>query len=251
MSTRTDYSYIGVGKVWMRERGADAPFVDIGNISKLTLGVTEEEKKLQDFTSLGGGVLNSVPRITDVTFAATLHELKPGNIAMLLRGGATAVVAGSVADEEVQAYLGGLIPLLHASPTVTSVKNDNAGEPGATTYAAGTDYEVRAGGLYIPATSSITNDSLIHVAYSYGAEDVIEALTNAAKEYELQFEGLNEAQSGKAMLVDVWRVRTGAAKDFNLVGDNFAGFDVSGSVFKDPLITATGKSQYFRVRAVV
>ncbi|WP_232521682.1 hypothetical protein [Paracidovorax citrulli] len=40
---------------------------------------------------------------------------------------------------------------------------------------------------------------------------MIEALTTKAKELELIFEGLNEADDGKAKIVEIWRASQGVA----------------------------------------
>lgn len=245
-----DYSYIGTGKVYIKESTAAAPLVEIGNVSKLEFAVEEDAVELRDYTSPGGGVLNEVRRIKGCGASMTLHELKPGNIALMLYGSTSAAAAGTVPAEKVTAYRGGLVRLAYANPAVASVKNDNAGAPGATTYAVGEDYEVRPGGLFIPAGSAIADAAFIHVAYSYGAQDVIQALTNAGKEYALFFEGLNEAQSGKPFLVDAFRVRFGATKAFSLIGDAFAGFELAGKVLKDTSKSGAGISQFFKATSV-
>jgi hypothetical protein len=123
-------------------------------------------------------------------------------------------------------------------------------EAGNVTYVAGTDYEVRPGGIFIIAAGAIADAAVVKVDYSYGAEDVIQALTSAAKEYVLFFEGLNEAQSGKPFLVDAYRVRFGATKNFSLIGDNFAGFELTGAVLKDSTKTGAGVSQFFKATSV-
>ena len=53
MTTATR-SYIGKGKIYagLRSGGAMRP---IGNVSKISLAISEEKKELKDFTSAGGG----------------------------------------------------------------------------------------------------------------------------------------------------------------------------------------------------
>jgi hypothetical protein len=246
----SDYSYIGTGKIYMREAGKAVGLTEVGNASKLNFSVEEDVIQERDYTSPGGGVKNEVRRVKNVVTAMTLHELKPANIAIMLYGTADENAAGTVADEKISAYPGALTRLAHANPSSVVVKDDNAGAAGSTTYDAGDDYEVRPGGIFIPVGSAIQDADLIHVAYSYGAEDVIEALTSAAKEYELFFEGLNEAQSGRPFLVDVYRVRFGATKSFDLIGDNFAGYELTGAVLKDSTKTGVGISPFFKATSV-
>ncbi|MEW6490765.1 MAG: hypothetical protein AB1578_22990 [Thermodesulfobacteriota bacterium] len=241
-----DYSYIGAGKVYIKDNSTPAGLLEVGNVSKLEFSVEEDAIELRDYTSPGGGVLNEVRRVKGVTATMTLHELKAENVALMLYGSTTGVNAGTVADEVVTGYPGRLTRLAHAGPVDVVVKNDFEGAAGGTTFVAGTDYEVRPGGIFVLAGGDITPGQTLHVAYGYGVEDVIEALTAAAKEYGLFFEGLNEAQSGRPFLVDVHRIRFGATKAFSLIGDAFAGFEVAGKVLKDTTKTGAGVSQFFK-----
>ncbi len=240
-----DYSYIGSGKVYMRDRNATGGLIEIGNVSKLEVGTDEETKELKDFRSPGGGVLNEVRRISGVTLSMTLHDLSPENLARALYGTTSAVTAGSVTDEAVTAKKGALVRLAHVNPTSVTVKNDSGSE----TYVAGTDYEVRPAGIFILEDGDIANNSTIKVSYSYGAQDVVQALAGATGEYEHVFEGLNEARSGKPVIVDIWRARFGAAKSIGFIGDDYAGLEVEGKALKDTE-KPSGISQYFRVTIV-
>ena len=243
-----DYSYIGTGKVYVKERDSAAGLIEVGNVSKLEFSVEEDTAELRDYTSPGGGVLNEVRRVKGVAASMTLTELKPQNIAIMLYGSSTAGSATAITDEELVVYKGALTRLANIPDTTETltVKNDTDGSPGSTTYDVDDDYVVRPGGIYIPAASAIGDGATVHVAYKSKAADVIEALTASAKEYELFFEGLNEAQSGKPFLVDAFRVRFGATKAFSLIGDNFASYELTGKVLKDTTKVGTGDSQFFK-----
>jgi len=108
-----------------------------------------------------------------------------------------------------------------------------------------TDYEVRPGGIFFLAGGSTTDGETFEVDYNYGAQDLIQALESSAQEYEVVFDGLNEARSAKSVVVDVWRLRPGPAKELSLIGDNFAGLEMTGKCLKDSSKTG-GTSQYFR-----
>ncbi len=303
-----DYSYIGTGKVYVKDANTAGGLVEVGNCSKLEFSVDEDAIELRDYTSPGGGVLNEVRRVTGVTASMTLHELKPENIAIMLYGSASAVTGDTLTDEAVTGYRGSLSRLLHANPTAVTVEATNgkaataweattayslnaykvpatpngyyyrcstAGTShssapswpttlgatvndgtavwtnmGKVTLVADTDYEVRPGGIFFLAAGNVTNGQGFLVDYTFGAEDVIQALTQAAKEYALCFEGLNEAQSGKPFLVDAFRVRFGATKAFSLIGDAFAGFELTGKVLKDTTKSGSGISQFFKATSV-
>lgn len=240
-----DYSYIGSGKIYLRDLNGTGGLMHIGNCSKLDFVPDEETKTLVDYTSPGGGALNEVRRIKGVGLSMTLHNLSPENVAMALYGKVSAVQAGEVLAEEAVARKGALIRLSKPNPSSVVVKD----ESGENTYEEVTDYEVSPGGIFIPAASTIVEGSTIKITYDYGAFDLVQAFDSAAGEYEMFFEGLNEARSGKPVLVDVWRSRFGAASNVGFIGQDFAELSVEGKVLKDTA-KAGSISQYFQVTFV-
>jgi len=237
-----DLSFIGKGSVYIRQSGAAAGLLDVGNCSELVISHAEEEKKQSDYQNPGGGVANSIKRISDVTAKITMLELSPANLAMAVFGDANAVASGSATAEAHTAYAGALVPLDYIPSAVTSV----TGSGGTPTYVEGTDYEVRRGGIFILSGGAITDGTAIEVNYSYGGQDAVEALLNSAKEYHLFFDGLNEANSGKAATVEVFKLRFGPASDIVVITDDFGNIALTGTVNKDTTKPA-GKSQYYRV----
>jgi len=55
MISEPDYSYLGSGHLLVREYGAAAPFLAIGNCSALEFAPQVNTVQLTDFTSPGGG----------------------------------------------------------------------------------------------------------------------------------------------------------------------------------------------------
>lgn len=304
MTTR-DYSYIGSGKIYLRDLNANAGLLEVGNASALSFSVSEEVKELKDYTQPGGGTANEVRRIDAVEVSMTLHELNPQNFARAVYGNTSAVTAADVNDEIHTAYLGGLVAftfmpnetpapvvvggegsVTHATTTaydlgdivtpvvpngyfyMPTVAGTSAGTAptwpttvgatvtdgtvtwknmGATTLTVGDDYEIRPGGILILETADLADGAVIGVSYTKQAVDVVEAITDAGKEYEMIFDGLNEARSGKRTRVRVHRVKVGAATDLGLIGDEYAALEVTGKILKDASKTGAGISQYFKV----
>jgi len=241
-----DHSYLGSGKLLIREFGAATAFEEVGNCSALTFSPQEEKKNLVDYTNPGGGNRNEVARLTGVETAYTFHDFAAENFARALRSSVTTVAAGNVTDEDVVAYKGGFTPLAKVATGITSVK----GASGATTYTVGTDYEFRDGGIFIPTGSSIpapvAGAANIKVTYANAAQKRVEALTQSAKQYEMLFVGLNEAQSGKRVRVHAHKVSGGLMASMGLLGDDYGGGDVTGGLMADTT-KGTGLSQYFTV----
>jgi len=241
-----DQSYLGSGKLMIREFGATAPYVEVGNCSALTLSPQSEKKTLADHTAPGGGVRNEVERLTGVELAYTFHDFAPENFARALRGTTESVVAGNVVDEPVVAYVGGYTPLAKLASAVTSVKDATA----ATVYVAGTDYVFQDGGIFVPADSSIPEPvdgaANIKVTYANKAQTKVQALVNPAKQYQALFLGLNEAQSGAAVRITVHKMSGGLMQQLGLIGDDYGAGEVTGSLQSDTSKPA-GKSRYFEV----
>ncbi|WP_127158488.1 hypothetical protein [Xanthomonas arboricola] len=241
-----DYSYLGSGKVLIREFGAAAPFEEVGNVSALNFSPQTNTITLADSTKPGGGTRNRVDRVTEVQMAYTFHDFAPGNFARALRGTVTTVAAGNVVAEPVVAYPGGFIPLARRATAITSVKNP----AGTTTYDAGADYELRDGGLFIPADSDIpapvNGAANLIIAYSHGAAKRVEALTTSQKQYEVLFLGLNEARSGKEVRVHAHKVSGGVMAQLGLIGEEYGSGEVTGALLADTSKGA-GLSQYFTV----
>ncbi len=238
---QTDYSYIGVGPIFLRKRSGTGGLIPIGNASALNFAVEEDVKALPDHTEAGGGTRNEVRRIKSVGIKVKVHDLSPDNISLAVYGDSTAVAAGTVTDEAITAKLGALVPLSHTAPSSAVVQD----ETDTTTYVEGTDYEVRSSGLWFPGDSNISDDQLLHVDFTYPGQDVVEALTQSAEEYEMLFEGLNEARSGKAAVVRSHRNKFGPTKSLDLIGDDFAGLELEGTVLSDSS-QPVGLSRFFK-----
>ena len=74
-----NYAYMGKGVIKLDDR-------DTGNVSSLVFNINENIIKLPNYRTAGGGTYASVNRIESVEFTATLHDISPENLAMVLFG---------------------------------------------------------------------------------------------------------------------------------------------------------------------
>ena len=245
-----DASYIGKGEIFLGPYAGGAAMVSVGNVAELTFSHETEKKELLDYTSAAGGKANAIERVTGVTMSLKAHDVNAANLAFGAFGSTSAITAAAVLNEPHVAYKGGLVPLvfvpdLAIAPVVTDVA-------GTTTYVAGTDYVLTTAGIYVTTGSAIPNSVAsavnIHVDYTKKAVNVVEALVNSAQEYKLVFAGLNEAQSGKAVVLTVHRFKSGAAQNISMIGDDYASLDLAGEALSDSLITGAGLSKYYKVQ---
>lgn len=111
---------------------------------------------------------------------------------------------------------------------------------------ADTDFEVRQEGIYILA-GGIPDGAEVNVAYSHEGYDIVQALTQSGTILEMSFGGVNEADSNAPLVVDLFRVSLGAAKNIGFIGDDFASLDLEGELLIDTSKTGTGISRYMKI----
>lgn len=241
-----DYSYMGVGRIFIRRRGLAEAMLHVGNVPKLNFGVTEDVKEQRDYTVVGGGTVAEVRRISAVECGMTLADLDKGNLTRAFFGTGSSVASATITNESHLAHKGGFIPL-NFPPDETGTITVASG---ATTYVAGSDYEVSSGGITILADGDIDDDTLLEVDYTSLDHDSVQAITAAAYEYELFFEGLNEAKSGRPVNVHAYRIKFGATQILDLINEDFATFEVKGKLLRDNTKTGAGISKYFKIQIV-
>lgn len=160
---------------------------------------------------------------------------------MMTYGAASAQATGSVSDEaHTVNAVGEFIPTNFLPSAITSV------EVGATAMVEGVDYEARPSGIVILA-GAIEPADVVLITYTRAAADIVEAMTGAGKEYELMFDGLNEARSGKRTRVRAWRVKPGVLAQLALLGEEYAGAEVTAELLADPTKVGANISRFFKV----
>lgn len=237
-----EYSYIGKGKVFLAKR-KDDKLRFVGNCDKVEMSFNEETKELKDFTQAGGGVVNSVSRIDKIEISLNLFDFSPENLSMAVYGESDTLASGHISGESVTAFKNHLLRLQRSHIKSAIVTDNVTGD----VYQENRDYQVTNAGLWIPETTTIPNVTKVNVDYDYGATDVIQALMNSGDEYHLVFDGLNEAQSGKKVVLDVYRVKFTPAASLSFIGEDFGNIEMKGIALSDNNRTGSGVSRYFKV----
>lgn len=240
----TSCAYIGKGKVYL-----DGRFV--GNVSALTIAITEDKVTQTDYTGPGGGNCATVSRIDAVEMNMTMTSYDPNNLALAVFGSASAVATSSIVDESISspATLDDDTLVLTANLIDTAQAVQVTSDPAGTTYTEGTDYTIGTAGITILAAGTIGAGTALLVSYEVKGHNLVEALVSSAQEYEIVFDGLNEADSGAPVVVKGYKVKFGPAEELALISDDFAEIALTGDILKDETITGPGLSQYFTVAA--
>ena len=240
-----DRSYIGKGPVYIKLKSANGGLFPIGNCSNLEVSFEEESKTLRDYKSAGGGNANILTSISAFSGNLVMHDYSAANLALALRGTESAVEASSVVDEAHTSAgtEGELIPIdfivdTSAAVTVTLANN--------TALALTTDYVLENNAIMVVGTGAIDANGIL-VSYTKDVSEVMEALTGAGQEYELYFNGLNEAQSGKYVAIAMHRVKFSPAQGLSFIGDEFGEMSVDFEVLSDSTKVGTGISKFMKV----
>lgn len=240
-----------VGPVYARPWGSAVMPTPVGNVLDLTINHTEDVQKQGSMERLGGGTHAEVRRVTEINVAMRMADVNVINLARAALGTVSGIAAGTVTDEPFTVSgLGCLLPTLHVGGTgVTIKKGPTAGAATPVTMAG--NWEPRGEGVYIlPDAADIAAADKLWVSYGYGDYAVIEALTQKSVELELLFGGMNEAESGKPHVVNLWRCSQGVTQQLSLLNTGFNGLTVNGTILEDPTKTGSGVSKYYRSRMV-
>ena len=237
-----------VGQVYAKPYGGAGGLLPIGNVLELSLEHKEDVQTQEDMSRLGGGTHAEVRRVTEVGVKMKLADLNLTNISRALLGTGGNVTGGTATDEAHVAALGGLCVLAHLSPTAVVVKK-GATAGAATTVTMAGNYEVRPEGVWVlPDAVGITAGDKLWITYTYADYATVEALTAKSAELELVYGGLNEADSGKPVRVELFRCSQGITKSLALLsGKGFGALEVEGAVLLDATKTGQGVSRYYRV----
>ena len=230
-----------VGKIYTAPYNSAAPLTPIGNVLEAATEQTESVEKQDDMTVLGGGTHAEIRRVTGVKFSAKIADLNVVNLARAALGTVSPMDAGTVTNVAAVAKLGGLIPLPHINVSDLVLKK------GTDTIPAAGNFDLLPEGIWVRADAAgLTDNDAITYSYSYADQVVIEALTTKAPELTFRFAGLNEADSGKPVIFDLYRVSQGVAKQLSLIKKGFGALDIEGEVLQDPTKTGVGISRYMR-----
>lgn len=240
-----------VGQVYAKPYGTSVALTAIGNVLELSLEHSEDVQKQDDMTQLGGGTYSEVRRVNDVKMKAKLGDLNFVNLTRNTFGTLAGIEAGTVVAEAFTVTTTGvLLPLIHIAPTQVVVKKGAAKDSAEAVPMEG-NYMVKPEGIVLlDGAPGIAASDKLWIDYSYGEYACIEALTTKAPELQILFGGLNEADSGNAVIVDIWRTSQSVTKALSMINKTHGSLDVEGTVLKDPTKMGAGISPYYRVRMV-
>ncbi|NCC91692.1 MAG: hypothetical protein EOM10_00180 [Opitutae bacterium] len=250
---RQTHYYSGQGVVLIGEyddSGHVTGLEAVGNVTSLKINI---ETSISEHKESQSGQRAVDMRLTTETKAGatmTLENFSRDILAMALRGGYTAVAAGSVTDQAMVAALGKVQPLGHVKVSAVTVSKGVTPLVAYTDDVTPYDYQLNAeaGSIMFattPATAELVDGDDLTVDYTYASQARVDALTGNPAPRFLRFEGLNTADSDSPMVVEAFRFTVDPAKELELItGEDPTSFELEGTLLADA--TRTTGSKFFR-----
>lgn len=247
------YMY-GQGKVELAEviNGVVGDYVWIGDVSELTGSLSEESFTHKESYSGKKGSVRKLFLGVTMEWNMTMHEMSMANVARFTQGVATNTPAGTVTAESLgNIAVGDSITLAH--PGVSNlVITDSAGSP-ATIAPSHYEYDEFGDVIFntLPTGPAPTNP--LKAAYTHQEYNQAAFLNGTRKTYALRYKGVNLAEDGKPVKLELYKVSAGLLQTLSMItnGNQLAAAPVAMEALLDTSKPANGAlGQYGRIVTV-
>ena len=248
LSKRVFVPSMMTGRFYVATYGSDAIPLPIGNVLEATLTFEEDVQQSADMSAKGGGVNYEHRRVKAGKLTIKVSDLSPTNMARATRSLTREIDAGTVTDLPFTAVLGGLLPA--GVPNLGAVVlKKGATALAATTVAMDGNYEVRAAGLYLlPDAQNIADGDKLWLSGEHAAHLSLEVGAATSSELRLIFEGLNEADDDRPVILEIYRASSGLAKTLGLLTGKLGTLDSECTLLTDPTKVGSGISKYAAIK---
>lgn len=214
-----------------------------GDVSAFSLAGAQEKVEHRESFSGNNALVRSFNRTKGLTGNVTVHQFDKLSIAQDLHGTVTESAAGAVSGEVLGTVAAGDLIVLDRMGTSALVITDSTPVTPATIADTHYVHDGRYGSmefLTLPDTPAPTMPLL--AAYSYAAQSQV-AFLNATPPYiQLRYEGINLAEGGAPIIVELYKCETAMLQELALVqnANTLAGISKSMGVLLDTSKPATG-----------
>ncbi|HGV3489283.1 TPA: phage tail protein [Klebsiella quasipneumoniae subsp. quasipneumoniae] len=200
--------------------------IEIGDVSALTLKLSFEQSERK--ISRAGVVMTSDRRYTSfsASLASVWHDFSADNLSLLLFGKTSRIAQSWQNDEALPKGITAGDRVALAYQNVREVSIDGLAE--------GTGYEVDYG---FGAISFLTTPQSqpVKVTYDYAGSQSVSLLNAKSPEVSLRYEGINLAEGGKKVLLELWRMTFDPLTVLELINNatSLSGMETSSAVLPD------------------
>lgn len=213
--------YFGQGKVYSRVKGSGSgAWRWWGDVSELTLSATENVLRHQEHYSGNMKTVRSIRISGETTLTATLFQIDNQNLAQIVRGTITDIPAGTVASETLGTVAAGDIFLLENGFNVSNLEiTDSAGAP-VTIDPAHYDLDARTGRIEFLNLPTTAPTMPLKASYEYAGASGVVLFNSTVQDIEVRYEGVNLAEGGAPVIVELYRVSPGALQSLSLIASD-------------------------------
>lgn len=235
--------YYGQGEVLLAPIVNNVPgkYRKIGDVSSLKLAMELEKVEHKESYSGQKALVRSFPIGKKSTLTATLHDLNVENLALTLFGKPLITPGGTVTSETLPADMKAGDMAMLAHPGVSEVVVTDSATGPATLDPK--HYSVSPhGGLTLLSLPVPPPTQPFKVAYRYAEAKAVSIFTAPQPLVALRYEGINLAENGAPVIVDLYKVATDPLKELAFItdGGDVAGMEISGGVLLDSSKPADG-----------
>lgn len=225
-----DVYFSGQGKVYIGLRNSDGSFnapVFVGNVPELTVSLENDNIEHKE-SQTGKRLLDlRLTREQKATVTLTLEDVHTANLELMLQGTRSTIASGSATAEAgpTGPAAGSLWKLKHENVAAVVVK------AGGTPLTNLTDYTVDA--AFGQVTFVTVQTLAITFDYTFTTRVQVPMFGAAITERFLRFHGLNTANQNKKILVELYRLIFDPTNAMQLINDDVATWQLTGSALYD------------------
>ncbi|MFZ6712997.1 hypothetical protein [Undibacterium sp. TC9W] len=238
--------YLGQGKTFFGLRDANGNPKSLrwlGDVdeAKITFKTTKVERK----ESWSGERGKSMSLVLDkeANLDLTLMDFSPENVSQVIFGKNSLIANGTVTGEVLPSGLlsGDRIALKY--PQVSAVTITDSSATPVTLNSSKYDVEAVYGAITIKDATGLTEP--LKVAYTHGGVNSISIFSKIPDDVYFRYEGINLAQGGTPIIVELYRLKTEPLKELALITEKQGDMKISAEVLIDSTKPADGEMGRF------
>lgn len=237
---------LGQGKVYIAARdaaGKPKALRWLGDVSAAKVGLKVTKADQKESYSGQRSTVKSIVVGKEATLDLTLQEVSKDNLSLALSGKSTSLPSGSVTAEVLPADIvsGDRVSLKY--PKVSTVVITDSATTPVTLDPAKYDVDADFGAITFKDITSVTQP--LKVAYTHAALESVSMFSAQQSDVFIRYEGINLAEGGTPIVVELYKVNPEPLKDLALITDKFADMTISSAVLIDTNKPADGELGQF------